>query len=101
MERSEPSAPHPSGLNPTFVAPRGSGENGQEQARKIPPVRGRERSRTVGSLTMLVDAIMTNMPDPQTLATLVSNVTETMCGISFEPSKEVRHIDPAGWRLAI
>jgi CheY-specific phosphatase CheX len=50
---------------------------------------------------MLVDAIMTNMPDPQTLATLVSNVTETMCGISFEPAKEVRHIDPAGWRLAI
>ena len=44
---------------------------------------------------------MTDLPDPQTLATLVSNVTQTMCGISFEPSKEVRQVDPAGWRLAV
>lgn len=44
---------------------------------------------------------MTNLPDPQTLATLVSNVTETMCGISFEPAQEVRLVDPADWRLAI
>jgi len=50
---------------------------------------------------MLLDAIMTNLPDPQTLATLVSTVTETMCGISFEPAKEVRQIDPTAWRLAI
>jgi len=50
---------------------------------------------------MLLNAIMTNLPDPQTLATLVSTVTETMCGISFEPAKEVRQIDPTAWRLAI
>jgi hypothetical protein len=46
-------------------------------------------------------AIMTNMPDAQTLATLVSNVTETMCGISFEPAYGVDPIETTCWRLAV
>jgi hypothetical protein len=44
---------------------------------------------------------MTNMPDAKTLATLVSNVTETMCGISFEPANAADHVDTACWRLAV
>jgi hypothetical protein len=41
-----------------------------------------------------------NLPDPQTLAKLVSNVTQTMCGISFHPA-EGHQADPAlFWRIA-
>jgi hypothetical protein len=41
-----------------------------------------------------------NLPDPHTLAKLVSNVTQIMCGISFHPA-EARETDPAlFWRIA-
>jgi len=43
---------------------------------------------------------MSNLPDPGTLATLVSNVTQTMCGISFgvaEPNQKA----VACWRMAV
>jgi hypothetical protein len=43
---------------------------------------------------------MSNLPDPATLATLVSNVTQTMCGISFgvaEPNQAAVHC----WRMAV
>lgn len=39
------------------------------------------------------------LPDPQTLARLVSNVTQTMCGISFQPAEAPA--DPKlFWRVA-
>ena len=31
-----------------------------------------------------------HLPDPDTLATLVSNVTNTMCGISFQADRDYR-----------
>jgi hypothetical protein len=40
------------------------------------------------------------VPDPDTLATLVSNVTHTMCGISFEADATYRPSADAYWRLA-
>lgn len=42
-----------------------------------------------------------DLPDPQTLATLVSNVTETMCGISFAAHGKVgNERTPEAWRVA-
>jgi len=41
-----------------------------------------------------------HFPDPNTLATLVTNVTNTMCGISFEPDHDYQHDADAPWRLA-
>ena len=43
---------------------------------------------------------MSNFPDPATLATLVSNVTQTMCGISFGVS-ESKETAVACWRMAV
>jgi hypothetical protein len=43
---------------------------------------------------------MSKLPDPHTVATLVSNVTQTMCGISFgvaEPNQKA----VACWRMAV
>jgi Chemotaxis phosphatase CheX len=44
---------------------------------------------------------MTNMPDARTLARLISTVTETMCGISFEPAVDIGRPEADCWRLAI
>ena len=41
-----------------------------------------------------------HLPDPATLATLVTNVTNTMCGISFEADRDYRPEADAYWRLA-
>ena len=43
---------------------------------------------------------MTELPDAPTLATLISNVTETMCGISFSPDGTVDAADRHAWRVA-
>jgi len=41
------------------------------------------------------------LPDPETLAVLVTNVTNTMCGISFEADRDYRApTAEAYWRLA-
>jgi len=41
-----------------------------------------------------------SLPDPYTLASLVSNVTKTMCGIAFEPA-EPQLADPTlCWKIA-
>jgi hypothetical protein len=45
---------------------------------------------------------MTHLPDPSTLATLVSNVTQTMCGVSFiaaTPPDNAAEL--ACWRMAV
>ena len=39
------------------------------------------------------------VPDPQTLATLVSNVTQTMCGFSFSPTSGDPPPPEVCWRL--
>jgi Chemotaxis phosphatase CheX len=44
---------------------------------------------------------MTTLPDAPTLATLVSNVTNTMCGISFEPADPATPNAALLWRVAI
>ena len=41
-----------------------------------------------------------HLPDPDTLATLVSNVTNTMCGISFQADRDYRPDGDVYWRLA-
>jgi hypothetical protein len=46
-------------------------------------------------------AMMTSLPDARTLAALVTNVTQTMCGISFEPAIDVRPAEHTFWRLAV
>jgi hypothetical protein len=40
------------------------------------------------------------LPDPATLATLVSTVTETMCGVSFAPAAESERKPELCWRMA-
>lgn len=40
------------------------------------------------------------VPDPETLAALVSNVTHTMCGISFTPDEDHQPDASICWRLA-
>lgn len=40
------------------------------------------------------------LPDPQTLAGLVSNVTETMCGIAFEPTDSATADPGLCWKIA-
>ena len=44
---------------------------------------------------------MSALPDATTLATLVSNVTSTMCGISFHPADPVTPNPALFWRVAI
>jgi hypothetical protein len=41
-----------------------------------------------------------DLPDADTLATLVSNVTKTMCGISFAPAEVDDHTHELCWRVA-
>ena len=41
-----------------------------------------------------------DLPDPATLATLVTNVTETMCGISFVPAAVEEDTKKLCWRIA-
>ena len=41
-----------------------------------------------------------HLPDPDMLATLVTNVTNTMCGISFEADRDHRPDIDGYWRLA-
>jgi hypothetical protein len=43
---------------------------------------------------------MTELPDAELLATLVSNVTETMCGISFCPESSPVDEGAHSWRVA-
>jgi hypothetical protein len=43
---------------------------------------------------------MTHLPDPSTLATLVSNVTQTMCGVSFVAAAP-EQAELACWRMAV
>jgi hypothetical protein len=43
---------------------------------------------------------MLNLPDPRTVAALVSNVTETMCGISFGVA-ETNQAALTCWRMAV
>ena len=40
------------------------------------------------------------LPDPPTLAAIVSNVTETMCGISFEPAPPEAATRALCWKIA-
>ena len=40
------------------------------------------------------------LPDPETLAAIVSNVTETMCGISFEPAPPEAATSALCWKIA-
>jgi len=42
----------------------------------------------------------TSLPDPETLATLVTNVTKTMCGISFFAGKPLEPSAELFWRIA-
>jgi Chemotaxis phosphatase CheX len=44
---------------------------------------------------------MSALPDAATLATLVSNVTSTMCGISFHPADAYKPNPALFWRVAI
>ena len=44
--------------------------------------------------------IAAGLPDPGMLATLVSNVTQTMCGISFSAAKGERPTGDLCWRVA-
>ena len=43
----------------------------------------------------------TTLPDASTLATLVSNVTHIMCGISFQPANPATPNTDLLWRVAI
>jgi hypothetical protein len=40
------------------------------------------------------------LPDPSTLAVLVSNVTKTMCGLSFVPAAADERTEQLCWRIA-
>jgi hypothetical protein len=44
---------------------------------------------------------MTALPDVQTLAKLISNVTQMMCGFSFTPFQESNRVRELCWRMAI
>jgi hypothetical protein len=45
--------------------------------------------------------MMPHLPDPQTLAKLVSNVTQTMCGFSFGVVDPSQGASIACWRMAV
>jgi hypothetical protein len=44
---------------------------------------------------------MSNLPDPQTLAKMVSNVTQTMCGFSFGVADPDQRVAVTCWRMAV
>ena len=44
---------------------------------------------------------MSNLPDPATLAKLVSNVTKTMCGFSFGVAEPGQGAQVACFRMAV
>jgi Chemotaxis phosphatase CheX len=43
----------------------------------------------------------TALPDAQSLAVLVSNVTQTMCGVSFSPQESRERPEHLAWRVCI
>jgi hypothetical protein len=44
---------------------------------------------------------MVTLPSPEVLASLVSNVTETMLGITFQPELDAHHSSLKLWRTAV
>ena len=44
---------------------------------------------------------MSNLPDAQTLAKMVSNVTQTMCGFSFGVADSSQRVAVTCWRMAV
>lgn len=45
-------------------------------------------------------ALKGGLPDSATLATLVSTVTQTMCGVSFTPAQSLERAADLFWRMA-